>query len=409
MDALHRVLFLLSGNISTTPRAKKVLEYLEHKGICVDLVMFSRGENWKHLDKDYLSRHNVSWVYLPFSRKDDYIIWVLSTGLHKLSGQIKYANNTLQAIASSKANSIFFLKRNVLKAHDYDLVIGFSSMLWPAYEMAKKLNVPFSFDMEDYHPLENIYHADKESEIRRRERLLTDLLPKAAFVTYAAPMIKAKSDELLSVNGVSTKCSEVINNTFNASDFKFAPCSDAKVQFVWFSQTISYERGLEQILPALNRFAAEIHLTIIGNLDPKFYDDILKPYDKIITIKPAMAQSELHIELGRYDIGLAIEQTDLLKDNGNKELCLSNKIFSYLLAGLYIFATNTPAQSVFIESHLGSGTVSGQSTDEMLPVIKKIIDSIDSIRQEKSVRFENARKYGWEAEQNKLTELIRSL
>ena len=83
MDALHRVLFLLSGNISTTPRAKKVLEYLEHKGICVDLVMFSRGENWKHLDKDYLSRHNVSWVYLPFSRKDDYIIWVLSTGLHK--------------------------------------------------------------------------------------------------------------------------------------------------------------------------------------------------------------------------------------------------------------------------------------------------------------------------------------
>ena len=82
--------------------------------------------------------------------------------------------------------------------------------------------------MEDYHPLENIYHADKESEIRRRERLLTDLLPKAAFVTYAAPMIKAKSDELLSVNGVTTKYSEVINNTFNASDFNFAPCSDAR-------------------------------------------------------------------------------------------------------------------------------------------------------------------------------------
>lgn len=122
-----------------------------------------------------------------------------------------------------------------------------------------------------------------------------------------------------------------------------------------------------------------------------------------------MAQSDLHIELGRYDIGLSTEQSHQANDNGNRDLCLTNKIFSYLLAGLYIFATNTPAQNEFIESHLGSGTVSGQSTDEMLPVIKKIIDSIDSIRQEKSVRFENARKYGWEAEQNKLTELIRSL
>ena len=84
-----------------------------------------------------------------------------------------------------------------------------------------------------------------------------------------------------------------------------------------------------------------------------------------------MAQSVLHIELGRYDIGLSTEQSHQANDNGIEIYALQNKIFSYLLAGLYIFATNTPAQNEFIESHLGSGTVSGQSTDEMLPVIKK--------------------------------------
>lgn len=408
----RRVLILMQGNISLVPRARKAIETIILTGWDVDIVMINRHPKWRNLDYPILRALKAHFTYLSIRKDDGFFDWIISSIIAKATILLaRFSHNIkLNAYASSKVNLIYDLFKNrYLIGRKYDFVWGFNSILFPSFHIAKKLNVPFAFDMEDYHPLENIYHANKEEEIKRRKRLLVDLLPKAAFVTYASPMIKAKSDELLSVNGVSTKCSEVINNTFNASDFKFAPCSDAKVQFVWFSQTISYERGLEQILPALNRFAAEIHLTIIGNLDPKFYDDILKPYDKIITIKPAMAQSELHIELGRYDIGLAIEQTDLLKDNGNKELCLSNKIFSYLLAGLYIFATNTPAQSVFIESHLGSGTVSGQSTDEMLPVIKKIIDSIDSIRQEKSVRFENARKYGWEAEQNKLTELIRSL
>ena len=95
--------------------------------------------------------------------------------------------------------------------------------------------------------------------------------------------------------------------------------------------------------------------------------------------------------------------------------CQPNKVIKLMITGIEIYALQTKSFHICWPDYIslrqipGSGTVSGQSTDEMLPVIKKIIDSIDSIRQEKSVRFENARKYGWEAEQNKLTELIRSL
>ena len=44
MDALHRVLFLLSGNISTTPRAKKYLNILNTKEFVLIWLCSAEGK-----------------------------------------------------------------------------------------------------------------------------------------------------------------------------------------------------------------------------------------------------------------------------------------------------------------------------------------------------------------------------
>lgn len=409
MAGSHRMLFLLSGNISTTPRAQKVIEYLEKSGVRIDLIMFSRGGHWHKLDQSYLSQHQIEHQYLPFSKKDGYMCWLASTVINLFSQKLGFRHGPSAAIASSKINAVFFLKNRFLRLNDYDAVFGFSSMLWPAYKISKRFGIPFAFDMEDYHPLENIYHRNKRREIKRREQMLIDLLPKATFVTYASPLIKQKADRLLLNNGQTVNHSTVLNNTFNASDFRFAECTNPKIQFVWFSQTVSFERGLEQILPALKAHQSNVHLTIIGNMDMKFYDSILLPYRDVITVKPAMPQNELHAELCKYDIGLAIEQSSQTHDNGNRELCLTNKIFSYLLGGLYIMATDTAAQCEFITSHSSHGITSGQTAEEMQKAVGWIVNNIATIRTAKKQRFEAASKFGWETEQNKLTNLMASL
>jgi hypothetical protein len=48
------------------------------------------------------------------------------------------------------------------------------------------------------------------------------------------------------------------------------------------------------------------------------------------------------IELCRgFDVGLALEQVD---DSRSRALCLSNKAFTYILAGLAVVFTDTPGQ-----------------------------------------------------------------
>lgn len=409
MAALKKVLFLLSGNISTTPRAQKVLELLEARNISVDIVMFNRGEKWNNLDRQYLSTHNTNYLYLPFTKNDNLIIRGISSLLNKICDAINCRTIETRAIASSKINSTFRLCLNRISDNGYDFVYGFSSMLWPAYYIADKWGVPFAFDMEDYHPMENIYHSNKQIEKKRREQMLIDLLPKAKFVTYAAPLIKAKSDECLSRHGLSTQQGKVINNTFKTSDFHYTEYTGPKIQFIWFSQTVSYERGLEQILPALTKYKDQIHLTIIGNMDNDFYNKVLRQYPDLLTIMPAMEQKELHNELCKYDVGLAIELSTQNKDNGNRELCLTNKIFSYMLAGLYIIATDTKAQGEFIHTHPSHGVISEQTTEKMGIATERIIHDIDVIRAQKRERFANAQKHGWETEQNKLIELLNTL
>jgi hypothetical protein len=52
-----------------------------------------------------------------------------------------------------------------------------------------------------------------------------------------------------------------------------------------------------------------------------------------------------------YDIGLALEQTV----SENRDICLTNKIFVYLLAGVAIIATGTRGQKPLMEKISGAG------------------------------------------------------
>ncbi len=216
------------------------------------------------------------------------------------------------------------------------------------------------------------------------------------------------------------------------------------LKLVWFSQRISFGRGLEQLFDALTGLLKssnpqllsssnpQLILTLIGDLDPAFQksvlrpflDDVLRPLDVgetmgfqsfndsyrsvetiRIDVRPPLLQADLHRELAHHDVGLALE---VGKDLNNK-LAVSNKIMAYAQAGLYVLATDTPGQQQFMESHPSMGVVCRQDQEGIGTGLRFLMENIDSIREGKFARFEQGAALSWESESSKLLEIWQQL
>ncbi len=401
---IKKILYILSGNISTTPRALQSI-ITAQKYYKVDILGVERNTIWNKIDKELVKEYQLNYKTVSLSKKTLFS-WLFSSIIHRLSNKLYLFlkhNRKITSYASSKASVLLI---NELKEYgnEYSLIIGHSfGSLYPAYKFAKKTNTKFTFDIEDYHPGE-IVPTDAEDEKARRIFLMQNILPKASYITYASPLIGKHSLELL--NNYPENKHQLINNCFSQTEFQFTENNSEKIKFVWFSQNISAGRGLELVVPALAKFKDKIELHLIGNLYQDFNDNFLSKYSDFIKITPPLPQKELNLKLSEFDVGLAIE---LNTADFNRQICLTNKIWAYTQSGLYVLATDTLAQIIFLEEYKNIGLVSEQNKDNFTISIEKIINNIKEIRINKQNRFNYAQKLSWENENKKLNEIWNSI
>ncbi|MFD2515649.1 hypothetical protein ACFSRY_17375 [Pontibacter locisalis] len=396
---MKRILFLTSNSLATNPRLVKELALAVKQFECT--VISFKFYNWSDALDDEIKTFfpNVAFRELSAGRKP-LIPWLCSSIAVRLS-QILYPlfrnNLLLNSFAHSKRS---FLLWTALMRHTkkYDLVIAHNlASLYPAFSFAMGNNIPFAFDLEDYHPGESI-GSNPENEISRRKYLMAKLLPETLYVSYASPLI---GDAFLSLFTDNFKKRHfLVNNSFLSKDFNITlePASE-KLSFVWFSQHISFGRGLELVVPILYQYRDQLSLTLIGNLNKNFYQSFLKEYDEVISFTASMAQKELHIALTAFDIGLAIELSAV---DLNRELCLTNKIFAYCQAGLYILATDTNAQQLFMNQYQNVGEVVKQSAEEFETSIQSVLAKADEIKRGRESRSTTSKQLAWEHESEKL-------
>jgi glycosyltransferase involved in cell wall biosynthesis len=292
------------------------------------------------------------------------------------------------AMAVNKRSWLLFrwVRRTAIKP---DLVIAHNPpAFYAAARLAAKENIPYALDIEDFHP--------GEGNDRRQQSAVTVLMrrlyKRAAYISYASPLIQRNCERILPAERPP---SFVVNNVFPSRDFRYFPREGgAKLKIVWFSQFIDYGRGLEKIFPALDRQSEEIELSLIGAKREPFYERELKDRDYVRCI-PSLSQRQLHEELGRHDVGLALEDgtADL-----NRNICLTNKIWSYLQAGLYIVATDTEAQRLFLAEHTRHGVCTSLSAEAFGDTLSTLLGSRDGIYAGRLQRFEDAAGAGWENE-----------
>lgn len=397
-----KVCYLLSGNLSTTPRALQSIRTAQ-AFFEVSVLSVNRSPVWKEIDEQLAREFQIDLRWISLTKKP-FALWLLSSIVNKVCIFLYPLFNSslvLAAFASSKASILLYWCSRKLKV---DFVVSHSSgSIYPAYIVAKRMAIGFAVDVEDYHPGEAI-SMDAENEKKRRIKILQQVLPRAQYVTYASPLIGEHTLKLLSHPLANAF---LINNCFSAKDFKSGiAVEDAKLKLVWFSQNISYKRGLELLLPAVFERRTEVSLCLIGKPDSAFYEEWIKANLDCLEVVAPLPQKDLHQALAGFDVGFA---TEVASADLNRSYALTNKIFAYSQAGLYIVATDTPAQTGFMGDNKILGTLCRQNEQSFSDALFDVLSRISEIRLGRAARYEYAQGLSWEVESLKLIEAWKQI
>lgn len=396
-----RILFISTHNLATNPRLVKEIKLALSYGIVVDVVCFE-FKNWSYENNLSIidSLKQARFIIIPANRKPAWP-WVKSVVTElvcKQCAQIFNLKNFFLSQAVSRRTILLIDSIKKLDGH-YDWVIGHNhGAIYPAIFASKKFNCNPGFDMEDYHPGE----SNDVKQQRLIKNLLLEQLPKFKYISFASAGIK---NQVVSDFGKEYTNWFTVLNYFSKKEFIEPNLIDEEaVKLVWFSQNINYGRGLEQLIPVIERYYPKVKLTLIGNKHENFFLQFIKDKKSIELVSP-MDQQMLHDALSNFDVGLAIEPG---KDLNNR-LAVSNKLLAYYQAGLFILASDTPAHNNFFEDKYGIAQVTSLEKDKLMTVVKKLIDDKDTIRSKKQQRFNEAQFYIWEKESQKLIDSWKNI
>jgi len=395
-----KVCLITTGHISSNPRLLKEASSLSNAGYEVHIVFTQYLEYLVAEDFKILSIH-PDWKYSNFLWTPIKKTLRLKTALVQKITKWIYPLIRLNELIINR-NYNWQLQRAIeIKA---DLYIAHNLGALPVAVNAAKANkTKCGFDAEDFH--RNEISDDVNSfDVRLKKYIEDEYLKEIDYFTAASPLIANAYRELYpQLNPV------VINNVFEIRNQpKINTNKNNVLKLFWFSQTIGRNRGLEDIISALNQIEnplMELHL--LGKLaieDAKYFNKLAN--FEIRYHKP-VSPAQIFNLASDFDLGLALELNIPL----NRNICLTNKIFTYLVSGLAILASNTAAQQDFLQENKNIGELYQiGNTKALADIITKLFNNREQLNEYKRNALESAKsKYNWEFEKQKFIKIINKV
>jgi hypothetical protein len=346
-----KVAIISSGQPSLNPRLVKEADALTNAGYEV-VVLYTYWNEWgtRH-DEPLLSEKKWKAIRLG-GGPDQPIAWFFSRLIHKTAVLMLQKTGNYRAFADiAIARGSYFLIKGA-KKHRADLYIAHNLGALPAVvKTARFYKKPCGFDAEDFHRQEvnddvNSYNFKIASAVEDK------YLPAVNYLTASSPLI-AEKYALLFKRTVTC----VLNVFPKTPLLSVIQNKDKPLKLFWFSQTIGPKRGLETIIDSLGLTAIPIELHLLGRPAEGFKQHLLQlaqnagiENKNMIFYEPIPA-GHLPAMTAQFDIGLASETGFCLNNN----IALSNKLFTYIQNGLAVAASNTPAQSAFMQQYPQTG------------------------------------------------------
>jgi len=303
----------------------------------------------------------------------------------------------------SRGSINLILRAKKIKA---DLYIAHNLGALPAAVLAaKKHDGKCGFDAEDFHRQEvtdNPYTKD----FKLKKFIEDKYLPRINYLTTSSPLISEVYKELY-----PTTIPQTILNVFPLEN-KILAKTGNKLKLFWFSQTVGRDRGIEQIISSL-AYQDNVELHLLGyntTSTQQYFNDLAKKSffqpNNIFYYEP-ISSAEIITMASQFHIGLATETGVPL----NRDICLTNKIFTYIQAGLAIIASDTSAQKWLLQEFEGMGFLYKRNNiDQLTNIIKGYLSHPELLREQQA----NALKYAqdelnWEHEKKKFLNNIVSV
>ena len=335
-------LVVMPGHLSTTPRLLKVADSLADAGYNVRVV--SAGfTDWARAADDRLAKHRPwRWTMVEHSRDHAPLV-------HAKTGARRHLARTVARASGVTSAPWWATTRALSRVHDElvarglqepcDFVYGGSlGGIAVAAEIAARAGVPFAVDLEDLHTAESVA-ADAALQHGLARRMLARVLPRATFVTTSSECIAERYAAEFGVRPA------VVHNVFPIPDHPpdLTP-HDGALRLYWFSQTIGPARGIEDMIAAVAAARIPAEITLRGRSAGSFVDAMRGAAAAVpgltLRVEPP-ADPDRMIELCRaHDVGFASEHEAI----ENRQICLTNKVFTYLAAGVAIAMSDTRAQ-----------------------------------------------------------------
>ena len=352
-----RVCLLSPGHLSTNPRIVKEADALTDAGHDVWLIVADFVGWAREADQSFSTRRWRVAETLPFgplAPRATRVTQIVRQRLARAVAKMGVGHlNVIQAAFNPIAPDIVAAAKRIRA----DLYIAhYPAALAAAAEAAKLHGGRYAYDAEDFHLGDLPDGPDHTLDREFVRKIEARFLPGCAYVTAASPGI---AHAYAAAYGIVRPT--VVLNVFPLSqapaDAAIAGTVSPGPSVYWFSQTIGRDRGLECAVRAIGQARTRPHLYLRGRPAGGFVESLGKLASesnstKQLHILPPAAPAEMCRLAGAHDIGFVGETGH----TQNRKIAITNKQFTYLLAGLPCVMSDVPAHQV-LSAELGAAAV----------------------------------------------------
>jgi hypothetical protein len=402
------ICLITPGHVASTPRLVKSADALSEAGYGVHVVAGAPFPPADRLDAEILSK--AKWAYTRVETRTGAAVF-FRKAVRKLLRRFLRSSGTLSSRMAARAH--FAESPNLVRSAariPARLFIGHCIPgLYAAAAAAVIRGSKHGFDIEDYHDAETPEAVADPVERRVRSLLQSELLPGCSVLTCAAPLIGTKYKEVYNVDPTT------LLNVFPLSQAPTVPAlpksitEDNPATFYWFSQTVGRGRGLENVIRIMGEMRTPTEMHLRGFVSPEYAEALRRAARAaglrrpIRFLEPGSPNEMARLAAGA-DIGLSVEEGSPL----NKDICLPNKIFVYILAGIPQLLSSTTAQKA-LAAELPDAVILADMarTRETATQLDAFFSDPERVARSRNSAWNLSRtRFNWDAEKEILIRLV---
>lgn len=402
----RRIAIVTAGQIGSNPRVVKEAQALHDAGFEVTVVALRTLASVEPRDQSIL--RDAPWQYRSIDLRAR---WRRLPARLAQIGFRAGARWTSWPTFCDLAFSEFTPRLAMAAAREpADLYIAhYPAALPAAAYAARRHGARYAFDAEDFHPGDLPSGPRHDASRRCIAAIERRYLPGCAHVTAASPGIAEAYEQTYGL----TKPRVVLNTFPLAQAPKQATASGSAIpgpSVYWFSQTIGPDRGLESAMRAVGMAKTRPHLYLRGTPADGFVEALcgiasaVGAADRLHVLVPE-APHEMERLAAQYDIALVAETGATV----NRRIALTNKVFTYLLAGVPPLMSDIAAhRGLAIEAGLGEFLYANGEASALAEGIDALLSDPVRLRNARSFAFRLGReRYHWEIDAQALVNTVQ--